>query len=82
MRIILTPTLDMQLLPTQKVLHSLSQLGYIVGDSVRNKILLEYYRIWKFKHPNANDFIRVAEKTSGISLQWYKEYWVNSTKTN
>ena len=58
----------------------LSQLGYVVGDSVRNKILLEYYRIWKFKHPNANDFIRVAEKTSGIALQWYKEYWVNSTK--
>jgi hypothetical protein len=59
----------------------LSQLGYIVGDSVRNNILLAYYRIWKFKHPNANDFIRVAEKTSGISLQWYKEYWMNSTKT-
>jgi hypothetical protein len=58
----------------------LSQLGYIVGDSVRDKILLEYYRLWKFKHPNANDFIRIAEKTSGIALQWYKEYWVNSTK--
>jgi hypothetical protein len=28
-----------------------------------------------------NDFIRVAEKTSGLALQWYKEYWVNSTKT-
>ena len=59
----------------------LSQLGYIVSDSIRDKILLEYYRLWKFKHPNANDFIRVAEKTSGLALQWYKEYWVNSTKT-
>ncbi len=59
----------------------LSQLGYIVSDSIRDKILLEYYRQWKFKHPNANDFIRVAEKTSGLALQWYKEYWVNSTKT-
>ena len=59
----------------------LSQLGYIVGDNMRDKILLEYYRVWKFKHPNANDFIRVAEKTSGITLEWYKEYWVNSTKT-
>ncbi|MDB5231723.1 MAG: family metallopeptidase [Chitinophagaceae bacterium] len=59
----------------------LSQLGYIVGDEVRDKILLEYYRQWRFKHPNANDFIRVAEKLSGIELQWYKEYWVNSIKT-
>ena len=59
----------------------LSQLGYIVGDSVRDKIMLEYYNQWKFKHPNINDFIRVAEKVSGLELQWYKEYWVNSTKT-
>jgi Peptidase family M1 domain len=59
----------------------LGQLGYIVGDSVRDKILLAYYNEWKFKHPNANDFIRVAEKVSGIQLQWYKEYWINSIKT-
>jgi aminopeptidase N len=59
----------------------MGQLGYIVGDSIRNKILLNYYDQWHFKHPNANDFVRVAEKTSGLALQWYKEYWVNSTKT-
>lgn len=59
----------------------MAQLGYIVSDSIRDKILLEYYRQWKFKHPNANDFIRVAEKVSGLQLEWYKEYWVYSTKT-
>jgi hypothetical protein len=59
----------------------LSQLGYITGDQVRDKILLEYYRQWRFKHPNPNDFIRVAEKVSGMELDWYKEYWVNTTKT-
>jgi aminopeptidase N len=58
----------------------LTQLGYIVGDSVRDKILLEYYNQWKFKSPNADDFLRVAEKISGIELDWYKEYWINSTK--
>ena len=56
-------------------------LGYIISDSLRDKTLLNYYNTWKFKHPNANDFTRVAEKTSGIQLQWFKEYWVNSTKT-
>ena len=57
------------------------QLGYIIGREARNKTLLEYYRLWRFKHPNALDFVRVAEKTSGIQLDWYKEYWINTTKT-
>jgi len=56
-------------------------LGYIVGANVRDRILQEYYRSWRFKHPNATDFIRVAEKVSDMKLDWYQEYWVNSTKT-
>jgi hypothetical protein len=59
----------------------LEQLGYITGAATRDKILLEYYRLWKFKHPNASDFVRVAEKVSGMQLDWYKEYWVSTTKT-
>jgi len=59
----------------------LEQLGYITGAPVRDKILLEYYRQWRFKHPNAADFIRIAEKVSDMKLDWYKEYWVNSVKT-
>ncbi len=59
----------------------MEQLGYIVGAEVRDRILKSYYWQWRFKHPNANDFIRVAEKESGMKLDWYKEYWVNTTKT-
>ena len=59
----------------------LGVLGYIIGDSVRDQVLLNYYAAWKFKHPNPNDFIRVAEKTSCIQLQWFKEYFMNSIKT-
>jgi hypothetical protein len=59
----------------------MEQLGYIVGAPVRDRILLEYYRLWRFKHPNASDFMRVAEKVSDMKLDWYKEYWINSTKT-
>jgi aminopeptidase N len=58
----------------------LAQLGYIVGDKVLDKILLKYYNEWKFKHPNPNDFVRVAEKISGLELQWYKEYWIYTLK--
>ena len=59
----------------------MEQLGYITGAAVRDKILLEYYKQWRFKHPNAADFMRVAEKVSDMKLDWYKEYWINSTKT-
>ncbi len=59
----------------------ISQLGYITGAEVRDKILLEYYKQWRFKHPNVNDFLRIAERVSGLQLDWYKEYWVNGTKT-
>jgi hypothetical protein len=59
----------------------MEQLGYIVGASVRDRILLNYYNAWRFKHPNINDFIQVAEKASGIKLDWYREYFVNTTKT-
>lgn len=59
----------------------LAQLGYVVGEAVRDKILLDYYRQWRFRHPDVNDFVRVAEKASGLKLDWYKEYWVNSTRT-
>ena len=59
----------------------MEQLGYIVGAQVRDKILLDYYNQWRFKHPNVNDFIRVAEKASDMKLDWYREYFVNTTKT-
>ncbi|WP_339924684.1 M1 family metallopeptidase [uncultured Cyclobacterium sp.] len=59
----------------------LMQLGYIVGEEVSAKAMLRYWNEWKFRHPNVNDFIRVMEKESGLELDWYKEYWVNSTKT-
>ncbi|UAY51394.1 M1 family metallopeptidase [Ferruginibacter albus] len=59
----------------------LEQLGYIVGAPVRDKILLEYYKQWRFKHPNADDFVRIAENVSDIKLDWYKEYWCSTTKT-
>lgn len=59
----------------------LNQLQYIVGKEVFYAGMRNFYETWKFKHPNVNDFIRVMEKESGLELDWYKEYWVNSTHT-
>ena len=57
----------------------LEQLRYIIGEEPFARTMKRYYNDWKFKHPNPNDFIRVAEKESGLELDWYREYWVNST---
>ncbi len=57
----------------------LNQLKYIIGEDAFHKGLLRYFYTWRFKHPNPNDCIRIFEKESGLELDWYKEYWVNTT---
>nr|WP_237701658.1 M1 family metallopeptidase [Algoriphagus machipongonensis] len=59
----------------------MEQMGYIIGAEARDRGLLRYWNTWKFRHPNANDVIRVMEKESGLELDWYKEYFVYTTKT-
>ncbi len=59
----------------------LAQLGYVIGEENLAKGMLRYFDTWKFKHPNANDFFRVMEKVSGLELDWYKEYFVQTTHT-
>ena len=45
------------------------------------KVYSNFLTSGKFKHPDLIDFIRVMEKTSGLELDWYYDYWVNSTHT-
>lgn len=59
----------------------LNQLKYIVGEEAFSRGMLDYFYTWRFKHPNDNDFIRIMEKASGLELDWYKEYFIYTTKT-
>lgn len=59
----------------------LEQLGYIIGAEKRDAVLKSFYEKYKFTHPTADDFIHNAQLETGIQLDWYKQYWVNSTKT-
>lgn len=59
----------------------LAQLSYIIGEKTFRKGMLRYFDEWKLKHPTPNDFLRVMEKESGMILDWYNEYFVNTTKT-
>jgi len=58
-----------------------SQLQYILGQENFDKGMLEYYNRWKFKHPDPSDFIKVMEDISGIQLDWYLNFWMNTNKT-
>lgn len=57
----------------------LHQMQYIVGRQAFDRGMLRYFNDWKFRHPNPNDFVRVMEKESGLELDWYREYMVNTT---
>lgn len=57
------------------------QLGAIIGDEMRNEAMKEYFKVWSFKHPGPTDFKRIMEKASGIELDWYFDYFVNTTHT-
>lgn len=59
----------------------LSQLNYIIGEDNLKIILKKYFDEFKFKHPTPNDFIRIAEKVSGIQLRWYLNEWIETTHT-
>lgn len=58
----------------------LTQLKYIMGERAFDKGMLDYYWKWKFRHPNPNDFIRIMEMASDLELDWFKEYFVYTTK--
>lgn len=60
---------------------ALAQMNYLIGTEATARALKKYYYEWRFKHPDANDWIRVFEKESGLELDWYLDYWVNTTHT-
>lgn len=57
----------------------LDQLEYILGEKDFEKTMMEYYNQWKFKHPTDTDFKRVAERVSGLELDWYLEQFIGTT---
>ena len=59
----------------------LSQLQYVIGKKNFENTLKRYFDDWSFKHPKPNDFIRSAEKVSGLELDWYLLDWTQSTMT-
>ncbi len=59
----------------------LAQLGYVIGKENLEKTIKKYFEDFKFKHPIPNDIKRTAEKVSGLQLDWYLNYWTQTTAT-
>ncbi len=59
----------------------LSQLSYIVGQETFQEGMNRYFNVWKFKHPDGRDFLRVMEHESDMVLDWYYAYFIETTKT-
>jgi len=59
----------------------LSQLGYVIGQDKLMETIRHYFNTFKFTHPTPNDFIRTAEKVSGMELDWYLTDWTKTTNT-
>ncbi len=58
----------------------LHQLSYVVGEEAFMKGMRRYYNTWKFHHPQPVDFKHVMEAATGIELDWYFQYWLNTTR--
>ncbi len=58
----------------------LNQLRYIIGGDTFEKGMKEYFHTWKYKHPDGRDFLRVMEQESNMVLDWYYEYFIETTK--
>lgn len=59
----------------------LLQLRHIIGKNPFDRGMRNYLAEWGFKHPRPEDFIRIMEKTSGLHLDWFYHFWINTTST-
>ncbi|MEZ4699834.1 MAG: M1 family metallopeptidase [Rhodothermales bacterium] len=57
----------------------LATLERYLGWDTMQRILQTYYQEWRFRHPTTRDFIEVAERVSGQSLDWFFQPYVYGT---
>jgi len=59
----------------------LYQLESVLGKENLKNSLRAYFNKYAFKHPKPKDFIRIAEQSSNMELDWYLNYWTETTAT-
>ncbi|MEJ2053448.1 MAG: M1 family aminopeptidase, partial [Calditrichaceae bacterium] len=61
-----------------KTADVLFMLESVLGDSMFDAAMKNYFNEWKFKHPYRSDFIASFEKTANRNLDWFFQQWLNT----
>ncbi|MCB0755422.1 MAG: M1 family metallopeptidase [Flavobacteriales bacterium] len=55
-------------------------LEYVLGDTLFNRALQNYFDEWKFRHPYLDDFRNSFIRYTKVDLNWFFDQWMETTK--
>ncbi|MGM0466262.1 MAG: M1 family metallopeptidase, partial [Acidobacteriota bacterium] len=64
-----------------KAAFVLLTLENYLGDETMNQVMKTYFERWRFRHPQTQDFIDVAEEVSGMNLDWFFDQFLKTPGT-
>ena len=73
-------TLNYSLMIYNKAGMGFNFLRAYLGDSLYDSTMHEYYRKWKFMHPQPGDLARLFERQTGKELSWFFNDLIGTTK--
>jgi len=51
----------------------------MIGDSLFQAAIRNYFNEWKLRHPDPEDLFRSFERTTNMELDWFWDEWLNKT---
>lgn len=63
-----------------KTAAMLYNLEYVLGDTLFNRALKNYFEEWKFRHPYLDDFRKSVGRYTKTDLNWFFDQWLETTK--
>ena len=72
--------MNYNLMPYNKAAIGFNYLRAYLGDSLFDSIIHNYYRQWKFKHPQPDDLRNVFESHTDKDLSWFFDDFIGTTK--
>ncbi|MDP4208211.1 MAG: M1 family metallopeptidase [Bacteroidota bacterium] len=72
--------LNYSLIVYNKAAMGFTYLRAYLGDSIFDSTMHDYYRKWKFKHPQPDDLRSMFESHTGKDLTWFFSDFLGSTK--
>lgn len=73
-------TLNYSLIIYNKAGAGFKYLRSYLGDSIYDSAMQDYYRNWKFKHPQPDDLRNSFESSTGKNLTWFFSDFIGTTK--